>query len=291
MPIRTINGNAMHYHVSGQGEAIIFIHPPLLTSANFNYQIADLSNDFKVITFDIRGHGRSAPSETPLDYTLIVEDIKQLMNELGIEKAYLCGYSSGGSIVLEAMLTYPERVIGGIMISAMSEVSDWKLRSRIWLGQLLTHWKAKRIMNAAISAGNADSLPTFANLTRTAKHGSVRNWMQYYRYSILYNCTEWVHTIRTPVLLIYGQKDTGFYRYASMLHHKIPDSRLFFCKGVGHQIPTKAHAAMNGLIRYWIDYLRSREQESTEPAQPISPDLSWMAAQTPASEHEELPPQ
>ncbi|SHE13841.1 Arylesterase [Chlamydia abortus] len=286
MPIRTINGNKMHFHVSGKGDPILFIHPPLLTSANFNYQKADLSNDYQVVTFDIRGHGKSEPSRVPLDYTLIVEDIKQLMDELKIKKAYLCGYSTGGSIVLEAMLTYPERIMGGILISAMSEVSDWKLRSKIRLGQWLTRFKAKPVMNASVCAGNSDSLLTFRNLSRTAREGSVQDWMNYYRYSLKYNCTEWLQTIHAPVLLIYGTKDKSFFRYASMLHHKLPNSRLFFVKGVRHQIPTKAPVAMNDLIRYWIEDLKSREKAASDD---LDRKPVWMDAEIPAPDFEHFP--
>ena len=54
---------------------IIFIHPPLLTSANFIYQMEDLSRNYQVITFDMRGHGRSSYSTRAITYELIVEDI------------------------------------------------------------------------------------------------------------------------------------------------------------------------------------------------------------------------
>jgi pimeloyl-ACP methyl ester carboxylesterase len=68
MPFAKINGTTLHYQVKGEGLPIIFIHPPLLTKANFNYQVAQLSGIYKVITFDIRGHGHSAASLDPLTY-------------------------------------------------------------------------------------------------------------------------------------------------------------------------------------------------------------------------------
>lgn len=51
-----------------------------------------------------------------------------------IEKALLCGYSTSVSVVLEFLLTCPERALGGILINGMSEVSDWMLRYKISLG-------------------------------------------------------------------------------------------------------------------------------------------------------------
>jgi pimeloyl-ACP methyl ester carboxylesterase len=50
-----------------------------------------------MITFDIRGHGKSQYSNKPLTFPLIVEDIKLLLDHLEVEKAFICGYSTGGS--------------------------------------------------------------------------------------------------------------------------------------------------------------------------------------------------
>lgn len=47
MPIVTINGVRLHYKARGEGMAIVFIHPPLLTSANFQYQLTQLSDEFQ----------------------------------------------------------------------------------------------------------------------------------------------------------------------------------------------------------------------------------------------------
>ncbi len=80
MPLENINGTVLHYIVKGEGIPIIFVHPPLLTGANFRYQQVQLSDEFKVITFDIRGHGQSGRSLVPITYSIIAEDIKQLMD-------------------------------------------------------------------------------------------------------------------------------------------------------------------------------------------------------------------
>ena len=79
MPMLYADGISLHYSVRGKGVPIVFIHPPVLTSVNFQYQMEELSEEFKVITFDIRGHGRSQYSRQPVTYPLIIEDIKHLL--------------------------------------------------------------------------------------------------------------------------------------------------------------------------------------------------------------------
>ena len=131
MPIAKINGISLHYHVKGEGVPILFIPPPLLTRAVFQYQTAQLSGSFKVVTFDLRGHGMSGAGETPITYSLLGEDIKQLMDFLELPRAFICGYSTGASIALDLLLTFPDRFHGGILLSGMSEADDPYLRGRI----------------------------------------------------------------------------------------------------------------------------------------------------------------
>lgn len=273
MPLEIINGHPTHFHIAGQGEPVLFIHPPLLTSSVFDYQKQVLpTKNVQVITMDLRGHGQTPASATPITYTLFAEDIKQLCDRLSLKKPFLCGYSTGGSIVLEMLLTYPGRFAGGILISAMPEVSDIWLKSRIRLAKWLTRWKAKTIMNSAISLGNSDSRFTFANLFRNASEGSVRNWMEYYHCSLTYNCTARLASIKEPLLLIFGSKDKGFHRYAKLLMDNLPNADLFLVDGGTHQLPTKAPDPTNTLILQWLERQAVDALEATEPE--VSPP--WM---------------
>lgn len=259
MPTARMNGVELYYQVKGRGIPIVFIHPPLLTSAVFAYQQVQLSGDFQIITFDIRGHGRSEASKAAVTYSLIVEDIKQLLDHLKLSQAYLCGYSTGGAIALEMMLTYPDRVAGAVVLGAMSEVSTWSLRAELWLARMFAGSRPLMgVLQRAISWGNADMPLTYRNLLKDAKKGNRRNIRQYYIAGRLYDCTKRLPRIRRPVLLIYGEKDRRFRKYARILKQGLPLSDLLKVPGVKHQLPTKAANALTAMIREWI-----REQEGT----------------------------
>jgi len=253
MTMLDLGGISLYYNVKGEGTPIIFIHPPLLTSANFRYQIDELSQKFKIITFDIRGHGRSSYSVQPITYPLIVEDMKRLLDHLKIPKAFLCGYSTGGSIVLEFLLTFPDRSLGGIVISGMSEVGDWYLKRRILLARSISKAGAGRLLASVISWGNSDTQETFRELLKEALKGDPKNIEQYYRYSLIYNCTHQLTRIDFPILLVYGTKDKSFHSYANLLHEKLPISDLKFLQNEKHQLPTKAAKEVNQLINEFIN--------------------------------------
>ncbi|RAP76979.1 alpha/beta fold hydrolase [Paenibacillus montanisoli] len=247
-----INGYSMHYIDRGEGTAILFIHPPVLTSLNFIYQIQGLSPHFRTIAFDIRGHGKSQPSEQTVTYPLIVEDIKQLIDRLNIEKIFLCGYSTGGSVVLEFLLTHPDRACGGIVIGGMSEVNDKRLRKRISLGAFLSNIGAIGTIALTDAWTQTKNMSLFFKLFNDARKGNARNAEQYYRYCLNYNCTSRLQEIHHPMLLIYGEKDKHFHPYANLLHERLPRSELVYMKNVDHRIPTKSPISLIEWIEKFI---------------------------------------
>lgn len=261
MPVDQINQTMLHYETFGEGPPIVFIHPPILTSANFQFQL-QLRSEFQIITFDIRGHGRSHRSEQPITYKLIVEDIIHLLDHLSIEQAFLCGYSTGGSIVLEAILNYPERIRGGILVSAMSQSSDLLLNSLIGLATRLSRGPMIRLLRRVIAAGNAIGEQNYLHLLQDSQLGSFENIHQYYEYSLHYNCTAQLPQIQTPTLLAFGEQDIRFHRYRQILQNGLPQYTLVTIPGQKHQLPTKAYPQLNAHIRTWV-----LQEENRKPHQ------------------------
>ncbi|WP_438446497.1 alpha/beta fold hydrolase [Gorillibacterium sp. sgz5001074] len=253
MPMTQVNGANLHYHVTGDGMPIVFVHPPILNQEIFNYQKAQLADRYKVVLFDVRGHGQSFYSKTPVKVPVIAEDMKQLLDELEIEQAVVCGYSAGSLIALEALLTYPERFVGGILVSGMSQMTDWVHRSRVRLASGLTRIKAKRLLGGSVGWTNADMNVTFNNLYQGAVNGHASNIHQYYRECIDYSCTDRLHAIKQPMLLMYGKNDVHYHAYAKVLDERLPNRDLIFINDVGHHIVTKAPRTMHRLLNDWME--------------------------------------
>lgn len=252
MATASINGYKMHYSDSGQGIPILFIHPPVLTSVNFMYQLQGLSSELRTIAFDIRGHGKSQPSAEGVTYPLIAHDICRLLDHLQIDSCYLCGYSTGGSVVLEFLLTYPQRARGGIIISGMSEVNHRQLRNKITTGILLARLGAIKTLALTTSWSQAEHPLTFWRLYRDARNTDAANAEQYYRASLSYNCTSLLPRINHPMLLFYGELDTLFHPYAYLMHTLLPKSELVIVKQADHRLPTKSPQSLNRRIKQFI---------------------------------------
>ncbi|WP_127580151.1 alpha/beta fold hydrolase [Paenibacillus koleovorans] len=253
MPMAHVNETALYYETRGNGIPIVFLHPPLLSSANFRYQQLQLPDEFQIITYDMRGHGKSAYSPTPLAYGLLGKDLIGLLDHLRLSRVILCGYSTGGGLALEAMLAYPQRFLGAVLVSAMPEVDDLWLKFRLVAATRLsgTAW-TNHLLAWGIAWGNADRKATFRELMRAAAEGNKENQKQYFKASLHYACGKRVDSIRHPVLLLYGEKDKRFHKYAQQLQDRLPEAELILLPQAKHQIPTKEAAQMNKLLSGWV---------------------------------------
>ncbi len=107
MPYIVEDGVRLYYEEMGSGTPILFIHPPGMGHIVFRHQ-QSLSSHFRIIMYDMRGNGKSSPSNRPITIPLLADDICRLLNTLDVKQAIICGYSSGGSIALEFALRYIE---------------------------------------------------------------------------------------------------------------------------------------------------------------------------------------
>jgi len=112
------NGVKIRYIVAGTGEPIILIHPFAASAEIWEPLVKDLSQNYRLIAMDCRGHGKSEKPHDPKEYGIeMVNDVVRLMDHLGIKKAIIIGYSMGGSIGMKMLTEHPDRiwiaVIGG----------------------------------------------------------------------------------------------------------------------------------------------------------------------------------
>lgn len=113
-----------HYEIEGKGEPVIFIHGGFVGSRMWRLQREYFKNNYQVITYDIRGHGKTGGSELKsYSVELFAADLKNLIEELKIAKAVICGLSLGGMIAQVFAVYYgdnPEefnRVVESFLIS------------------------------------------------------------------------------------------------------------------------------------------------------------------------------
>lgn len=107
----TTNGLNVSYTDKGPEDApgIIFIHGFPLNKSMWDMQMEVLSDEYRIIAYDVRGHGDSDAGNESFSIEIFVNDLISLMDALKINKTVLCGLSMGGYIAINAVENYPER--------------------------------------------------------------------------------------------------------------------------------------------------------------------------------------
>ena len=100
----------LHYVEAGKGCPMILLHGNGEDGTYFKHQIEYFSHFYRVIAVDTRGHGKSPRGTGAFTLKRFADDLKNFMDDLGIQKAIILGFSDGGNIALLFTLKYPERV-------------------------------------------------------------------------------------------------------------------------------------------------------------------------------------
>lgn len=106
-----IAGDGTHYEKSGgNGPAVILIHGLGLNRAMWQWQTKAIGKHYRVIAYDLYGHGESPPPPARPSLSLLSEQLLRLMDQLQIEKAAIVGFSLGGMIARRFAMDRPERL-------------------------------------------------------------------------------------------------------------------------------------------------------------------------------------
>lgn len=116
MPTTNSNGIEIHYEVYGEGIPIVLGHSFLCSTYMWEPQVAPLAENYRVINIDARGHGESGPVTESMTLYDMVDDVIAVMDHLEIEKAVWGGLSIGGMVAMRAVIKYPERVLGMMLL-------------------------------------------------------------------------------------------------------------------------------------------------------------------------------
>lgn len=152
------DGARLYYERAGQGTPVILIHAYSMDHRMWDPQFAELARHYDVVRYDLRGFGRS---DIPPDKNVFIQanDLKDLMDYLGIQKAHLAGLSLGAFVCVDAMILYPEQVIsitvssGGVRDTIVpddateEEIAKARARTRTEERELIKSVKKEGLMS------------------------------------------------------------------------------------------------------------------------------------------------
>jgi pimeloyl-ACP methyl ester carboxylesterase len=143
------NGIQLHYQQFGQGPDLVMIHGLTGNLAIWHLEIVPaLMQEFRMTTYDLRGHGYSEVS--PEGYTTAnhAKDLKCLLDELGIERADFMGHSFGADIALHFTILYPERVNRLVLVEPGIAALTHLREREDWIGW--QYWREKLALGGVV---------------------------------------------------------------------------------------------------------------------------------------------
>jgi pimeloyl-ACP methyl ester carboxylesterase len=254
MPIVQIKNKSVpiYYESSGSGKPIVFIHPPGMGLVTFKKQLS-LSKHHTTIFIDLRGNGKSGSNDEKISVPLLAEDICEVLDQLDIDQAVICGYSNGGSIALELTLSHPDRVSGLILMGGFPEVNTFLLGSEFKLGIFTVRMKGLPFLAKVLGQAHGTTKEYKKEIEQYVLKANPEILYQMYVEGLKYNCTKRLSTIKVPVLLLDGTRDFYLHSYQRMLEQYIENTTKVFISKARHQLPTKHADEVNRIIHQYME--------------------------------------
>lgn len=196
----SVNGLELYYEVHGTGEPSILLHGGFGLGSMFGAILPQLSQTQQVITVDLQGHGRTADIDRPFRFELMADDIAAFIQQLGIEKTNVIGYSLGGGVALRTAIQHPDVVNKLILVSAPFKQEGWYPEVVASMAQMnrtaVAFMKDTPMYQSYVSvAPQPENFPLLADKTG----------------DLLRQGYDWgneVAALSMPVLLVYGDADS-----------------------------------------------------------------------------------
>ena len=220
----------LHYIEQGEGQPLIFLHGNGEDSSYFAHQIPFFSKSHRVIALDTRGHGQSPRGDKSFTIKQFAEDLYNFMNEKGIEKAILLGFSDGGNIALEFALKHPDKIEKLILNGAnlfpngVRPLYQWPIEFGYRIAKLFAKKSAKAKQN-------------------TEMLGLMVNEPHIERSELA--------TLTMPVLVIVGTKDMIKESHTRLIYKSLPNATLEITEG-DHFVANKNPKAFNTVVEKFL---------------------------------------
>ena len=258
---RTPSGIA--FDVQGTGPAVVLITGSNLDRRMWANEAAWLKADFKVVRYDLRGHGQTDAPQVAFSH---VDDLFELLDQLHIEKASLVGLSAGSTIALDAALQSPER-IARIVVAAPA-ISGYAPKERPAFFTPLMASLQQRDYSAAAEVMLASPLFQVPDASRALVRSMVtendklwtipRELMKAPR-----PAAERLERVQTPTLVLVGDRDLGAQReQAEVLSRRIQNASLVVVPGGGHMLNLTSPGAFRDLVSTFLASSRAPAQTS-----------------------------
>lgn len=233
---RSADGVTISYEVRGDGDpALVLVHGWANTRAIWGVHPTTLSRRHRVVALDLAGHGLSGTDRTDWTMGAFGEDVVAVVDQLGLERVVLVGFSMGGAVVLEAAERLGDRILGVVLVDVFQDpdavVSDAEAEQVA--SMMRTNWRDTAFIRAfGFTPDAPDSLLTYVReMMPEQPHGHY--------FTALKSMFDWVGTELRPTLGVFDRplaaiNTTVQPTNVEAMRRYVPSFTVDTIDGVGH---------------------------------------------------------
>jgi 3-oxoadipate enol-lactonase len=242
------------------GVPVIFIHGFPFNKVTWEEQVDLLKDNYRVLAYDVRGHGDSNPGVQQFSIQQFVTDLFLFMDALYIKKAFVCGLSMGGYIALKAVQQDPDRIAGLILCDTQcaADTEEGKKKRSDTIHAVQASGVKQYAEDSVEKLLSKESLANKKQVV-TGIEGAILHTPIETIVSTLMalagrdeTCSS-LHLIKVPVLIMVGAEDKITPPEASQkMHELIPNSELQILESAGHVSNLEAPEIFNSHLQAFL---------------------------------------
>lgn len=242
------NGVNLYYEVVGEGPAILLTHGFGASSSMWRGQMDAFRDRYRIIAWDMRGHGNTDSPEDPDEYSepATLADIAAILDACGVESAIVGGLSLGGYMSLAFNLAHPERTNALMLFDTGPGYNNPKGREG---------WNQFAIRRAeAFETQGLASLGDSAEV-KAARHRSADGLAKAARGMLTQRDASVIQSLASidkPTLVVTGADDKNFLAAHGYMSENIPGAMSFMIDDAGHAANIDQPEAFNAAVEAFL---------------------------------------
>ena len=281
MPYATADGTRLYFEETGSGTPIVFVHEFAGDHRSWEPQMRHFGRRYRCMAFNARGYPPSDVPESPESYSQAraADDIKAVLDALGIERAHIVGLSMGGFATLHFGFRHPARALS-LCVAGCGYGAEPEQRERFRAEAEATAGFIRSAGMPAFAETYAYG-PTrvqfenkdprgFAEFKRMlAEHsalGSTNTQLGVQRERpSLYDLVDEMRRLTVPTLVLHGDEDWPCLRPGLLMKETIPSAALAVMPNCGHTINLEAPDEFNRLVGDFLAQVDSGRWPMRDP--------------------------
>ncbi len=233
----------LYYQDLGSGYPVVLVHGMGSDHTIWEGIITYLEKNFRILAFDLRGHGSSSKTPGPYSMELFSDDLHRFLERLDIGQAHFMGHSMGGAVLQELAIGKPELFNSLTLISSFAYIDHHLEDVLLELLRILTDEGYNDFFNECLKLANTpefieNNKEFFQEIEKVMVKTNSNSSLEYTINACLkINFISSLRKIKIPTLIIAGEEDVFVpIEHGLKINNAITNSKLEIIAGASHNL-------------------------------------------------------